>query len=75
MTENNDKTVFDEAFLTDRIRIVGADYLLCNILVIFGGGAAAAAALRLGSKGTDLAAVFLYSYFIPCLPVHLLLYH
>ncbi|MBP5606942.1 MAG: hypothetical protein J6X66_01560 [Lachnospiraceae bacterium] len=59
MTENNDKTVFDEAFLTDRIRIVGADYLLCNILVIFGGGAAATAALRLGSKGTDLAAVFL----------------
>ena len=38
---------------------VDVDYLLCNILVIFGGGAAVAAALRLGVEGTDFVPVFL----------------
>ncbi len=59
MAENNDKIIYDEAEYTDRIRTVGADYLLCNMLVIFGGGALAAAVLRHGSEGRDLVAFFL----------------
>ena len=59
MAENNDKIIYDEAEYTDRIRTIGADYLLCNMLVIFGGGAIAAAALRHGSEGRDLAALYL----------------
>lgn len=59
MLENDDTRIIAEAEYTDRIRTVGADYLLCNMLVIFGGGAAVAAALRLGVEGTDFVPVFL----------------
>ena len=59
MLENDDTRIIAEAEYTDRLRTVGADYLLCNILVIFGGGAAVAAALRLGVEGTDFVPVFL----------------
>ena len=52
MLENDDTRIIAEAEYTDRIRTVGADYLLCNMLVIFGGGAIAAAALRHGSEGS-----------------------
>ena len=58
MLENDDTRIIAEAEYTDRLRTVGADYLLCNTLVIFGGGAAVAAALRLGVEGTDFVPVF-----------------
>ena len=56
MTDNTENITEE---YTDRLHTLGADYLICNLFVIFSGGAAVAALFKLKMEKTGFIPLFL----------------